>query len=199
MRRGLRGACFIASEPDEGSIWISRCSIPISITTRPQSRRISLSKGEIKPTRSGLQSWYALPCRRIQGEESLHDNHRATRPSFYGPVLRDGQARAVRRSALPPNANRLINVDALVATIEGWFASMPSDEASMAAMKEYRVPHAPVLSVEEAVKHPHLRQRGTVRTVHDRILGDFDVPGFSLRFSEFPQRLELDAPIARRA
>jgi crotonobetainyl-CoA:carnitine CoA-transferase CaiB-like acyl-CoA transferase len=26
-------------------------------------------------------------------------------------------------------------------------------------------------------------------------LGDFDVPGFALRFSEFPQRLELDAPL----
>jgi crotonobetainyl-CoA:carnitine CoA-transferase CaiB-like acyl-CoA transferase len=71
---------------------------------------------------------------------------------------------------------------------------MPSDDASMAAMKEYRVPHAPILSLEEAVQHPHLRERGTVRTVHDRILGDFDVPGFALRFSEFPARLELEAP-----
>ena len=65
----------------------------------------------------------------------------------------------------------------------------------MAAMKKYRVPHAPVLSVAEAVKHPHLRARGTVRTVHDRLLGDFDVPGFSLRFSDTPQPLELQAPL----
>ncbi len=64
----------------------------------------------------------------------------------------------------------------------------------MAAMKEHRVPHAPVLSVAEAVNHPHLRQRGTVRKVRDRILGEFEVPGFSLRFSEFPERLELHAP-----
>jgi len=93
------------------------------------------------------------------------------------------------------NADRLTNLKQLVATIEGWLQSMPSDEASMAAMKEYRVPHAPVLSVAEAMKHPHLRERGTVRIVHDRILGDFDVPGFALRFSEFPERLELDAPM----
>lgn len=71
---------------------------------------------------------------------------------------------------------------------------MPSDEASLAALREFRVPHAPILSVEEAVKHPHLRQRGTVRTVHDPILGDFDVPGFSFRFSKFPKPLELQAP-----
>jgi crotonobetainyl-CoA:carnitine CoA-transferase CaiB-like acyl-CoA transferase len=93
------------------------------------------------------------------------------------------------------NADRLINLKELVEIIEGWFESMPSDEASMAAMKEYRVPHAPVLSLEEAVEHPHLRARGTVRRVHDRILGDFDVPGFALRFSEFPGCLELHAPM----
>jgi len=34
-----------------------------------------------------------------------------------------------------------------------------------------------------------------VRTIHDRVLGDFDVPGFALRFSDFPQRLELQAPL----
>jgi CoA:oxalate CoA-transferase len=65
----------------------------------------------------------------------------------------------------------------------------------MAALRENRVPHAPVLSVAEAVNHPHLRQHGTVRTVHDRILGDFDVPGFSFRFSQFPKPLELHAPM----
>jgi len=62
-------------------------------------------------------------------------------------------------------------------------------------MKAHRVPMAPILSVEEAVRHPHLRERGTVRTVHDRILGDFEVPGFALRFSDFPERLELEAPL----
>ena len=40
------------------------------------------------------------------------------------------------------------------------------------------------LSVEQAVNHPQLRARRTVRTVHDRILGDFTVPGVPLRFSE---------------
>jgi CoA:oxalate CoA-transferase len=56
-----------------------------------------------------------------------------------------------------------------------------------------RVPHAPVLSVEEAMAHPHLRERGTVRRINDRFLGEFDVPGFPLRFSEFPQ-VDREAP-----
>ena len=64
----------------------------------------------------------------------------------------------------------------------------------MEVFNAHRVPYAPVLSVAEAVNHPHLRLRGTVRTVHDPFLGDFDVPGFLFRFSNFPQPLELQAP-----
>jgi CoA:oxalate CoA-transferase len=56
------------------------------------------------------------------------------------------------------------------------------------------VPAAPVLSIEEAVSHPHLRERGTVQTVHDRLLGHFQIPGFPLRFSACPHRLDLEAP-----
>jgi CoA:oxalate CoA-transferase len=51
-----------------------------------------------------------------------------------------------------------------------------------------------VLTVAEAMKQPHLRQRGTIRKVHDRALGDFELPGFALRFSDFPRPLDLEAP-----
>jgi crotonobetainyl-CoA:carnitine CoA-transferase CaiB-like acyl-CoA transferase len=50
------------------------------------------------------------------------------------------------------------------------------------------------LSIEDTVNHPHHRQRGTVRTIVDRSLGKFDIPGFPLKFSEFPDLLPLDAP-----
>jgi crotonobetainyl-CoA:carnitine CoA-transferase CaiB-like acyl-CoA transferase len=49
--------------------------------------------------------------------------------------------------------------------------------------------------VEKAMRHPHLVERQTVQTVHDRILGELQIPGFPLRFSSFPERLELDAPL----
>ncbi len=154
----------------------------------------SLSKGAIKPTRSGLHSWYAVPA----GIFKAKDHYLI----IIAPLLHqfEGLCRAMGKPELADDPrfrpeNRLANLKELVALIEGWLQSMPSDDAAMAAMKVYRVPHAPVLSVAEAVNHPHLRQRGTVRTVRDRILGEFDVPGFALRFSQFPERLELDAPM----
>jgi CoA:oxalate CoA-transferase len=61
-------------------------------------------------------------------------------------------------------------------------------------MEAHHVPVAPVLSVEEAIDHPHLRQRGTVRTITDPLLGEYQVPGFPFRFSDFPDELALETP-----
>jgi len=83
----------------------------------------------------------------------------------------------------------------IIKLIETWLASMPSDEAAVERLRASRVPVAPVLSVSDAMKHPHLIERGTVRNVHDRILGDFQIPGFPFRFSSFPDELELEAPM----
>jgi crotonobetainyl-CoA:carnitine CoA-transferase CaiB-like acyl-CoA transferase len=147
----------------------------------------SLSKEAIKPMRSGLHSWYAVPCGIYQAREHHMIIIAALDHQFAA------LCRAMGRPELAEDPR--FKVKEITAIIESWLQSQPSDEESMAAMKECRVPHAPVLSVAEAVKHPHLRARGTVRTVHDRILGDFDVPGFALRFSDYPNRLELEAPL----
>ena len=53
---------------------------------------------------------------------------------------------------------------------------------------------APILTVEQACRHPHLIERETVRTIYDRTLGSFQAPGNPLRFSEFPGHLDLEAP-----
>jgi crotonobetainyl-CoA:carnitine CoA-transferase CaiB-like acyl-CoA transferase len=155
---------------------------------------LSLSNGTIQPTRSGMHSWYAVPAGIFKARERYIfiiaplDHH------FAMLCRAMGQAELASDPRFKTNADRLTNLKELIATIEGWMQSRsPSDEATLAALKEHRVPHAPVLSVAEAVNHPHLRQRGTVRTVHDQMLGDFDVPGFSLRFSAY-QPLQLEAP-----
>lgn len=93
------------------------------------------------------------------------------------------------------NPSRLKNRPEIIKIIEDWLARLPSDDAAVAALREARIPSAPVLTVEQAMAHPHLIERRTVRTIHDRLMGDFQVPGFPLRFSNFPDELELDAPL----
>ncbi len=154
----------------------------------------ALSKGEVKPTRSGLHSWYAVPAGIFKGCDHYMIIIAPLDHQFAGLCRAMGRPEMAEDQRFKTNADRLSNLKELVTIMEQWLQAA-GDEAATAAMKEYRVPHAPVLSVAEAVTHPHLRERGTVRTVHDRILGDFDVPGFALRFSDYPKRLELEAPL----
>jgi crotonobetainyl-CoA:carnitine CoA-transferase CaiB-like acyl-CoA transferase len=92
------------------------------------------------------------------------------------------------------NADRVHNVDDLIEIIESWIQSMPSDDAAREALEAARVPVAPVLSPGEAMQHPHHIERGTVRTISDRGLGEFQVPGMPLRFSECVNSTDLEAP-----
>ena len=46
----------------------------------------------------------------------------------------------------------------------------------------------------ETTQHSRLRERGTVRTINDPIVGEFDIPGMPIRFSRFPDDLPLKAP-----
>lgn len=154
----------------------------------------SLSKGAIHPMRSGAHSWYACPAGVFKGRERYLILIAPLEQHWTKLCEAMGQPGLARDPRFTDNAARLRHLDELVAIIEGWICSQAGDAEAIATLRAYHVPVAPILSVPEALRHPHLRQRGTVRTIHDRILGDFDVPGFALRFSDFPQPLELQAP-----
>jgi CoA:oxalate CoA-transferase len=85
------------------------------------------------------------------------------------------------------------NNAALKHIIEGWLAGFPSRDAAIAALEAQRVPCAPVFTLHEAMAHPHLRQRGTIRRVRDESIGEFDIPGLPVKFSRWADRSEIAA------
>lgn len=82
---------------------------------------------------------------------------------------------------------------ALKDIIERWLAGFASRDAAVAALEAERVPCAPVLTLHEAMAHPHLRARGTVRRVTDRDIGEFDIPGLAARFSRWTPATDIKA------
>jgi len=92
------------------------------------------------------------------------------------------------------NPHRVENRDAVTAIIEEWMATFTSDEDVMRVLEEHRVPHGPTLSPADALAHPHFLARGVVRTVHDPLAGDIQIPGFPFRTSEPLPDHELLAP-----
>ena len=85
--------------------------------------------------------------------------------------------------------------DELIPIIEGWMASLGTNEAVLAALDAHRVPATPVMNPAEARNHPYFIERGTVRQVPDRLLGTLDIPGFPFRFSAQPKLPDIEAPL----
>jgi len=92
------------------------------------------------------------------------------------------------------NEKRVANGAYLTAAIEQWLQSLPSDEEGLRILEQHHIPASPILSVEEAMDERHLRDRGTVRTINDPVLGEFNVPGFPIKFSQTPAVEDLPAP-----
>jgi CoA:oxalate CoA-transferase len=75
--------------------------------------------------------------------------------------------------------------------IEDWMKTFETRDEVLAALDKERVPCAPVLTVNEAVHHPHLNERKTVRWVDDPLLGKIAIPGVPVKFSAWPDRMDL--------
>jgi crotonobetainyl-CoA:carnitine CoA-transferase CaiB-like acyl-CoA transferase len=154
----------------------------------------SASGGAMVPRRAGPHHYAVAPTGIFRGPEGyimilalLHQ----------WPVLCKAMGREdlIADARFKTNELRVANQKELIALIEGWLQSFPTDAAAIAALQAVRVPVAPILTVAQAVAHPHHRARGTVRTVSDRMLGEFDIPGMPLRFSNHPELPPLQAPL----
>ena len=155
----------------------------------------SASQGAREMKASGLHHSLACPAGVFKGQKgwiiilAMTDKQWVSLCEAIGRPDLGADARFARAR------DRVQRRDEIIRTIEHWLAAMPSDNASVETLRSHRVPVAPVLSVREAMEHPHLIARGTVRTVNDPILGEFKIPGFPLRFSDYPEELEFDAPM----
>jgi crotonobetainyl-CoA:carnitine CoA-transferase CaiB-like acyl-CoA transferase len=154
---------------------------------------LSLSGGATKPQRSGGHHYLVCPAGIFKSCEGYI--FVAALDHQWPALCRAiGRPELVEDPRFDTNPARVRNAPELIKTIEDWLQAQGSDAQSLRILDENRVPSAPILSVERAVNHPQLRARRTVRQIHDRILGDFLVPGVPLRFSEFPDELALEAP-----
>jgi crotonobetainyl-CoA:carnitine CoA-transferase CaiB-like acyl-CoA transferase len=155
----------------------------------------SASKGAREMKASGLHHSLACPAGVFKGKKWWIIILAMTDKQWVSVCEVIGRPELVKDPAYARARDRAHRRLELIRIIEDWLAAMPTDEAAIEALRSQRVPVAPILSIREAMEHPHLIERGTVRTINDPILGEFKIPGFPLRFSEFPEELEFDAPM----
>jgi crotonobetainyl-CoA:carnitine CoA-transferase CaiB-like acyl-CoA transferase len=155
---------------------------------------LSASRGAVKVRRTGNTVAALSPASIFRTRDAalwvvaFQDNHWANLCRLMGrPELID-DPRTIS------NLARVANREVVNGAINDWLTALSGIDEALRLLQGAHIPHAPILTVEQAMAHPHLRERRTVRTIHDRIVGDFQVPGFPLRFSEFPGELDLEAP-----
>jgi len=152
------------------------------------------TEGQHVPQRMGAHHALVTPCGVFKGPQG-----------FIVVLVLDRQwpamAKAMGRAELATDArfatgpDRAKNQKELIAIIENWMASQPSDEAVLKILEEARIAASPVMTVADSVKHPHFVERKMIRTVGDPILGEVTIPGFPFKFSAFPELPEIQAPL----
>ena len=149
--------------------------------------------GAVSPTRSGAHFAVVCPAGIFQATGGyivvmgfLH----------HWPDL----CRAMGREDLidhPDFCNDTVRIprrDEITVMIEQFLAGFSDVDSALQALIKSDIPCAPVLSVAETVHNPHLRERGTVRTVDDPLHGPVDIPGMPIRWRDHPNNIPLVAP-----
>jgi crotonobetainyl-CoA:carnitine CoA-transferase CaiB-like acyl-CoA transferase len=153
---------------------------------------LSASRGTMKAQRSGEHHFMIAPAGMYKGKNTyilIIGGLDRQWPAMCAAMDRADLADDPRFSTVAARAQR---VQEVVKIVQDW-VDAATDEEVQQALEKHRVPFAPILTVEQAMNHQHLRERRTVRTIKDRFLGDFDIPGFPMRFSDYGE-LDLEAP-----
>ncbi|MGH7843051.1 MAG: CaiB/BaiF CoA transferase family protein [Candidatus Binataceae bacterium] len=153
-----------------------------------------LTGGAFVPSRMGSHHALVCPCGAFKGPEG-----------YIVVLVLDRQWPAMARAIARPDLiadprfatapDRAKNQKELIAIIENWMQAQSSDAAVLKILEEHRVPSSPVMSVVGALEHPYFKAREMVRKVSDPILGELTIPGFPLKFSEFPELPTIEAPL----
>ncbi|MDB5108364.1 MAG: CoA transferase [Candidatus Binatus sp.] len=154
---------------------------------------VSLRGDKYKPTRSGSLHPDGAPTGMYHYKDDQYVQLTVTPhqwPQFVRALKMPELATDPRfKSARARRDNREVLRD----VVEEWLKTFPTRDDAIAALDAERVPCAPVLTVNEAMKHPHMTERKTVRWVEDPQLGRVAITAMPVKFSAWPDRSDVHA------
>lgn len=155
----------------------------------------SATKGEFVPKRSGHHHFLLHPLGIFKGKGD-DEYYSIIIPPVRWPEFCQLLEKPEYGEDPRFNTNdaRMENHQAVVDVIENWLKAQPNREVILEKFEQARFAIGPVLTVPEAMAHPHFIERRIVRKVSDRCFGEIDIPGMPLRFSKFTEELELETP-----
>src|SRR5512145_1414211 len=157
--------------------------------------RVALRGGSFTPKRCGSQHPDGGPTGLFRCGDGRYLNITALAHQWGQLAAAMGRPELADDPRFRDARARRDNNAQIKALIEEWLGRLGSREAALAALERHRVPCAPVLTLNEAMAHEHLKARGTVRQVEDPLIGAFAIPGLPTKFSHWPDRTDLAADL----
>ncbi len=155
--------------------------------------RVALRGDRFRPRRTGSQHPDGGPTGLFRCSDGSYINITALAHQWGALAAAMGRPELAHDPRYKDARARRDNNAEVVALIERWLGGFDTREAAIEALEQHRVPCAPVLTLNEAIAHPHLRRRGTVREVSDPQLGAFAIPGPPVKFSRWPECTDVRA------
>ena len=148
---------------------------------------VGVHHGENIHYRNGKQNTYTFPM----GVLKAKDGYIALQAVGKGPASGWARlARAMGREDMIDDPRydsdlaRLAHRDEVVDIIESWLQEATDDEAALAVLAAERISSGPVLSQEQLLSHPKLRERGAFKSIEYPELGPIDVVEPPYHFSD---------------
>ena len=155
---------------------------------------VSASRGALQPGRAGADCELYSPIGSYQGKNGYIMLGASIQHHFAALARMMGKPELAADPRFKTNDLRAANQKILREIIQEWISSMPSDEDVLRMLDENHIPCAPVLTVQEVVNNPILRERGSIKIINDPIVGEVAVPGFPMRFAATPAIEDLPTP-----
>lgn len=155
--------------------------------------KVAIRGDAFMPTRSGSRHPDGGPVGYLRCADGRYISLCVLAPQWPGLCAAMGQPELADDPRFNTPLGRRDNGVELDGLIEQWLATLPDRDTAIRILEEHRVPVAPVLTLNEAIEQPHLRERQTVRGVEDEQIGKFAIPGMPVKFSAWRDAEELHA------
>jgi len=149
----------------------------------------SITNGEVDPQRGGTQRTGAFPYGAFKSTDGYIAIGLITDAHWEAMVKKMGREELLASPEFKTNRWRIQNADALKVIIEDWLQTLPSDEEAIRILAdELRLPAAPILSVGQFARNPHLSVRMIEKTPNPDY-GELLLLKSPHKFSKTPPRI----------
>ncbi len=144
------------------------------------------ASGELPPRQSGRSPAGASPYGRYRCRDGWIAIICVAETHWRAIVETIGQPELADHPDFDAAYKRKKREDEISALIEGWSQSLTRD-AAFAAMREAKVPVAPVRTLDEVQRDAHMLARGMLNAVEHPAMGELVLPGSPIRYSDYPR------------